>query len=161
MVGWKVCNGAAAQGTRKVHAELYIKGSMKLAGPLTDNAGGAVVLEVSDEAAAKALAANDAAVESGIFVYEMHPWKLQPWAQWAKKAKSAVLAVGHSCGGAVITNAVPQTKNVVGLVYVAAFAPDEGELLGDVVGKSKEVFFFRQSNRCNFRPVVATRLRPK
>ncbi|WP_329455156.1 alpha/beta fold hydrolase [Streptomyces sp. NBC_01497] len=48
-----------------------------------------------------------------------------------------VLAVGHSYGGAVITNAVPMTKNVVGLVYVAAFAPDEGETLGDIVGGSK------------------------
>jgi pimeloyl-ACP methyl ester carboxylesterase len=38
-----------------------------------------------------------------------------------------VLAVGHSYGGAVITNAATQAKNVVGLVYVAAFAPDEGE----------------------------------
>ena len=35
-----------------------------------------------------------------------------------------VLAVGHSYGGAIITNAVPQTDNVAGLVYVAAFAPD-------------------------------------
>ncbi len=34
-----------------------------------------------------------------------------------------VLAVGHSYGGMIITNAVPQTDNVVGLVYVAAFAP--------------------------------------
>ncbi|SEN10245.1 alpha/beta fold hydrolase [Actinacidiphila rubida] len=49
-----------------------------------------------------------------------------------------VLAVGHSYGGAVITNAVPRTGNVVGLVYVAAFAPDEGELLGDIVGRSKD-----------------------
>lgn len=49
-----------------------------------------------------------------------------------------VLAVGHSYGGAVITNAVPKTTNVVGLVYVAAFAPDEGEVLGDIVGRSKD-----------------------
>ena len=49
-----------------------------------------------------------------------------------------VLAVGHSYGGAVITNAVPQTRNVVGLVYVAAFAPDEGELLADIVGRSRD-----------------------
>lgn len=49
-----------------------------------------------------------------------------------------VLAVGHSYGGAVITNAVPQTTNVVGLVYVAGFAPDEGELLGEVLATSKE-----------------------
>src|SRR5215510_10425701 len=32
---------------------LYIKGSMKLAGPLTDNAGGAVLLEVSNETEGK------------------------------------------------------------------------------------------------------------
>jgi pimeloyl-ACP methyl ester carboxylesterase len=47
-----------------------------------------------------------------------------------------VLAVGHSYGGAVITNAVPQTSNVVGLVYVAAFAPDEGETLAGIIGRS-------------------------
>src|SRR3954453_1144912 len=49
-----------------------------------------------------------------------------------------VLAVGHSYGGAVITNAATKAKNVVGLVYVAAFAPDEGERLGDVEAKSKD-----------------------
>jgi pimeloyl-ACP methyl ester carboxylesterase len=38
-----------------------------------------------------------------------------------------VLLVGHSYGGAVISVAAPQAKNVVGLVYVAAFIPDEGE----------------------------------
>lgn len=47
-----------------------------------------------------------------------------------------VLAVGHSYGGAVITNAA--TDNVVGLVYVAAFAPDEGESLMDIEGKSRD-----------------------
>jgi pimeloyl-ACP methyl ester carboxylesterase len=49
-----------------------------------------------------------------------------------------VLAVGHSYGGAVITNAVPRTSNVVGLVYVAAFAPDEGEVLSDITGRSRD-----------------------
>src|SRR3954468_15032782 len=38
--------------------------------------------------------------------------------------EGAVLAVGHSYGGAVITNAATDAPNVVGLVYVAAFAPD-------------------------------------
>ncbi len=38
-----------------------------------------------------------------------------------------VLLVGHSYGGVVITNASPQAGNVIGLVYVAAFLPDEGE----------------------------------
>lgn len=49
-----------------------------------------------------------------------------------------VLAVGHSYGGAVITNAVTNAKNVVGLVYVAAFAPDGGEHLGEVASTSKD-----------------------
>ena len=49
-----------------------------------------------------------------------------------------VLAVGHSYGGAIITNAVPHTTNVVGLVYVAAFAPDEGEVLAEIVAKSAD-----------------------
>lgn len=49
-----------------------------------------------------------------------------------------VLAVGHSYGGAVISNAATNAKNVVGLVYVAAFAPDEGERLGEVETGSKD-----------------------
>jgi pimeloyl-ACP methyl ester carboxylesterase len=49
-----------------------------------------------------------------------------------------VLAVGHSYGGAVITNAATGAKNVVGLVFVAAFAPEEGERLGEVEGGSKD-----------------------
>jgi pimeloyl-ACP methyl ester carboxylesterase len=49
-----------------------------------------------------------------------------------------VLAVGHSYGGAVITNAATNAKNVVGLVYVAAFAPEEGETLGVVEAGSKD-----------------------
>ena len=49
-----------------------------------------------------------------------------------------VLAVGHSYGGAVITNAGSQAKNVVGLVFVAAFAPEEGETLGEIEADSKD-----------------------
>jgi pimeloyl-ACP methyl ester carboxylesterase len=49
-----------------------------------------------------------------------------------------VLAVGHSYGGAIITNAAPQAANVAGLVYIAAFAPDEGETLGAIEGDSKD-----------------------
>jgi pimeloyl-ACP methyl ester carboxylesterase len=49
-----------------------------------------------------------------------------------------VVAVGHSYGGAVITNAATDATNVVGLVYVAAFAPDEGETLGAVEAGSKD-----------------------
>jgi pimeloyl-ACP methyl ester carboxylesterase len=49
-----------------------------------------------------------------------------------------VLAVGHSYGGAVVTNAAPQAGNTVGLVYVAAFAPDEGETLAGIEGDSRD-----------------------
>lgn len=49
-----------------------------------------------------------------------------------------VLAVGHSYAGAVITIAATQASNVVGLVYVAAFAPEEGERLGEVESTSKD-----------------------
>ncbi|GAA1545592.1 alpha/beta fold hydrolase [Nocardioides humi] len=38
-----------------------------------------------------------------------------------------VLLVGHSYGGIVITEAAAENPAVVGLVYVAAFAPDTGE----------------------------------
>jgi pimeloyl-ACP methyl ester carboxylesterase len=49
-----------------------------------------------------------------------------------------VVVVGHSYGGAVISNAATNAANVVGLVFVAAFAPDEGELLQDVEGRSRD-----------------------
>jgi pimeloyl-ACP methyl ester carboxylesterase len=49
-----------------------------------------------------------------------------------------VLLVGHSYGGAVITNAATDAPNVLGLVYVAAFAPDGGERLGEVTPDSKD-----------------------
>ena len=49
-----------------------------------------------------------------------------------------VLAIGHSYGGAVITNAATNADNVVGLVYVAAFAQEEGETLQDIEGTSRD-----------------------
>jgi pimeloyl-ACP methyl ester carboxylesterase len=49
-----------------------------------------------------------------------------------------VLAVGHSYGGAVLTNAALRAGNVVGLVFVAAFAPDEGEALIEIEADSKD-----------------------
>jgi len=43
-----------------------------------------------------------------------------------------VILVGHSYGGAVITNAAAGNPNVRALVFVDAFAPDEGESIGDL-----------------------------
>jgi len=51
--------------------------------------------------------------------------------QMVKQIDGPVLLVGHSYGGAVITEA-GDLPNVVGLVYVAAFAPDAGESLGAI-----------------------------
>jgi pimeloyl-ACP methyl ester carboxylesterase len=54
-----------------------------------------------------------------------------------------VTLVGHSYGGAVITNAAHNNPNVTGLVYIAAFAPDEGQSLSTFVNPAnfpKELF---------------------
>jgi pimeloyl-ACP methyl ester carboxylesterase len=59
-------------------------------------------------------------------------------ASYLDQISGSVLAVGHSYGGAVITNAAARVNNVVGLVYVAAFAPDEGESLADIEGNSRD-----------------------
>jgi uncharacterized protein YciI len=106
----------------KYMLSLYMKGSMKLAGPLTDNAGGAVLLDVSDEAEAKAILANDPAVKSGIFVYEMHPWKLQPWEEFAKKGKGTT------------QTARPTADNPAGSADAGRTQPDEESLRGYMTG---------------------------
>ena len=54
------------------------------------------------------------------------------------QVRGPVLAVGHSYGGAVISNAATDRDNVVGLVYVAGFSPDEGERLAEVENASKD-----------------------
>ncbi|MFI8360478.1 alpha/beta fold hydrolase [Streptomyces sp. NPDC085612] len=46
-----------------------------------------------------------------------------------------VVLVGHSYGGAVITQAAATAPNVKALVYVAAFMPDAGEVLGELSGR--------------------------
>jgi pimeloyl-ACP methyl ester carboxylesterase len=45
-----------------------------------------------------------------------------------------IVLVGHSYGGAVITNAATGNANVKALVYVDAFAPDQGETIFPLVG---------------------------
>ncbi len=59
-------------------------------------------------------------------------------ASYLDQIPGPVLAVGHSYGGAIITNAATNANNVVGLVYVCAFAPDEGETLGEVESDSRD-----------------------
>ena len=53
-------------------------------------------------------------------------------ASYVNQIDGPVLLVGHSYGGAVISVAGASTPNAVGLVYVAAFALDEGESFSEI-----------------------------
>ncbi len=46
-----------------------------------------------------------------------------------------VVLVGHSYGGSVISNAARDIENVRAMVFVAAFAPEEGESIGELSGR--------------------------
>ncbi|MFJ9725761.1 alpha/beta fold hydrolase [Streptomyces sp. NPDC101209] len=52
----------------------------------------------------------------------------------AAQVEGPVVLVGHSYGGAIITVA-GTAENVVGLVYIAAYVPEEGESLGELQGR--------------------------
>jgi pimeloyl-ACP methyl ester carboxylesterase len=54
----------------------------------------------------------------------------------AQRTSGPVVLVGHSYGGAVITNAALSDPQVKALVYVDAFMPDLGESIGSIVGSS-------------------------
>lgn len=56
-------------------------------------------------------------------------------ASFLKSVKGPIVLVGHSYGGAVITNAAAGNPHVKALVYVAAFVPDKGEVLGELIQK--------------------------
>jgi pimeloyl-ACP methyl ester carboxylesterase len=49
--------------------------------------------------------------------------------------QSPIVLVGHSYGGSVISNAALGKENVKALVFVAAFAPEEGESGGELSGR--------------------------
>ncbi|GAA4237187.1 pimeloyl-ACP methyl ester carboxylesterase [Streptosporangium album] len=52
-----------------------------------------------------------------------------------KSIEGPIVLVGHSYGGAVITNAAVGISNVKALVYVAGMVPDEGETLAELFAK--------------------------
>jgi len=56
-------------------------------------------------------------------------------ASFLNQINGPILLVAHSYGGAVTSNAGAKASNVVGLVYVAALVPEEGERLADVQSK--------------------------
>jgi pimeloyl-ACP methyl ester carboxylesterase len=55
-------------------------------------------------------------------------------ADFVRTIPGPVLLVGHSYGGAVISNAAAGVSNVVGLVYVDAYEPAVGEAAGNLGG---------------------------
>lgn len=52
-----------------------------------------------------------------------------------ESVEGPVVLVGHSYGGAVISNAALGKDNVKALVFVGAFAPEEGENIGELSGR--------------------------
>ncbi|MFF7205158.1 alpha/beta fold hydrolase [Streptomyces sp. NPDC008141] len=52
-----------------------------------------------------------------------------------KNIKGPIVLAGHSYGGAVISSAAAGNPNVKSLVYVSAFMPDKGEVLGQLAAK--------------------------
>ena len=62
-----------------------------------------------------------------------------------------IVLVGHSYGGAVITDAATGNTSVKALVYVDAFAPKEGQTVMDLPGAGSAL-----ANPAVFRPVPAT-----
>jgi len=53
-----------------------------------------------------------------------------------KRVSGPIVLVGHSYGGAVITAAGSENRNVKALVYIAAMAPDEGETVGELLHRA-------------------------
>ena len=54
-------------------------------------------------------------------------------ASYLNQISGPVILVGHSYGGAVITNAAVGDPNVKALVYIAGWAPAQGESLGSLI----------------------------
>jgi len=59
-------------------------------------------------------------------------------ASYITQIDGPTILVGHSYGGAVISNAATTARNVLALVFVAAYAPEKGETLGGAAANSKD-----------------------
>src|ERR1700723_85892 len=71
------------------------------------------------------------------------------WAAVIEQLIAAVVPVGAIVNPLRGINADSMTANVVGLVYISAFAPDEGETLQEIEGRSQDSILptaLRQSN---------------
>lgn len=56
-----------------------------------------------------------------------------------QRTDGPVILVGHSYGGAVITDAALSDPDVRALVYIDAFVPDEGESVNDLLGRQDPI----------------------
>ena len=63
-----------------------------------------------------------------------------------------IVLVGHSYGGAVITDAATGNKEVKALVYVDAYAPDEGQSLEELTGAESCLHVADPKTVFNFAP---------
>lgn len=65
-----------------------------------------------------------------------------------------IVLVGHSYGGAVITNAATGDPNVRALVYIDAFAPDEGQAVTPLAGPDSALAVADPTTVFNFVPAT-------
>ena len=73
-------------------------------------------------------------------------------ASFLRTIPGPVVLVGHSYGGAVITNAATSDPEVRALVYVDAFIPDEGQTILQLVSAVPGSYLHPDSSTFNFVP---------
>lgn len=74
---------------------------------------------------------------------------------YVESLEGPIVLVGHSYGGAVITNAATGNADVKALVYVNAFAPDEGESATALAGPDSALSVSDPSTVFDFVPADA------
>jgi pimeloyl-ACP methyl ester carboxylesterase len=72
-----------------------------------------------------------------------------------ESVRGPIVLAGHSYGGAVITNAATGNPNVKALVYVNAFAPDEGESATALAGPESALSVADPATVFDFVPATA------
>ena len=87
--GWLTGKPQAEQRLQehgKYILQLHVAGKLRFAGPFEDDSGGVAVFEAESEAEARGIVDNDPAVVSKVFEYSLHPFRLIPWEQYAKRS---------------------------------------------------------------------------
>jgi uncharacterized protein YciI len=69
--------------------ELYERGVLLSGGGFLDDSGGAWVASAADLAAARTIVENDPAVRTGVFLYDLHPWRMVDWEKRLQKARES------------------------------------------------------------------------